>query len=305
MTTPDLPKTMLAGQLKDFNQPYKIHSVGLPKSLGPFDVLIKVAVASYCHTDFMVSRGQFPTKLPCIASHEGSGTVVRLGSKVTALKVGDRAMADIPANRCQECDDCRGPEVYRQYCQHIDGYVGVTIDGAFAEYMRADSRESCVIPDGVSFETAAPLACAGCTIYRALLQTGLRAGMTVGIVGAGGGLGHIGIQMGKAMGLRVVGVDARDEALKLAKECGADVVIDVRKKKEEIVNEVHEVTGGKGVDASITISDHQTAAALACAITVMHGTMVQIAQVLGIPTICCGSALTSSRIAGAGLHPFP
>ena len=275
----ELPSTMQAAQNIEFNQPYKIHNVPLPRPLGPFDILIKVAVASYCHTDSMVNHGQFPTKLPCTASHEGSGTIVSLGSEVRDFKIGDRVMAGLPVNRCLECDDCRGPQAYRQYCQRIEGYVGVTLDGAFAEYVRADARESCIIPAGLDFETVAPLACAGCTIFRALLQTELRAGQTIGLVGAGGGLGHLGVQMAKAMGLRVIGVDARDEALALARECGADVVLDAREGKERVVEHVQNVTDGRGVTASVTISDHHTAAALACAITAMHGTMVQIAQV--------------------------
>ena len=137
-------------------------------------------------------------------------------------------MAGLPRNRCGHCPDCLGPEEYRQYCRKLDGHCGVTLDGSFAEYMVVDGRESALLPDKVSFETAAPLACAGCTIFRAILQTQLKAGETIGLVGAGGGLGHLGVQFAKAMGLVVVGIDARDEALMLAKENGADVVVDER-----------------------------------------------------------------------------
>ena len=117
-------------------------------------------------------------------------------------------MAGLPRNRCGHCPDCLGPEDYRQYCPNIAGYLGVTLDGAFAEYMIVDGRESCVIPDKVSFETAAPLACAGCTVFRGILQTNLKKGETVVLVGAGGGLGHLGCQFAKALGLVVVGIDA-------------------------------------------------------------------------------------------------
>ena len=81
------------------------------------------------------------------------------------------------------------------------------------------------------------------------------------------------------MGFVVVGVDARDEGIALAKESGMNVVIDVRQGKEQVVEEVKKVTNGKGVDATVNISDAEEAATLSCAITKMHGNMIQIAQV--------------------------
>lgn len=261
------------------NQPYKIHQVPTPKFLGPHDVLLKTAVASLCHTDSMVQAGTMGTPLPCTGSHEGTGTVVAVGSEIKDMKKGDRVMAGLPRNRCGKCETCLGPEDYRQYCPNISGYVGVTLDGAFAEYVVVDGRESCVIPDKVSFETAAPLACAGCTVFRGMLQTGLEKGGIVALTGAGGGLGHLGCQFGRAMGLKVVGIDARDEGMALAKESGADVVVDARQEKEKVVEEVKKVTDWRGVDATVNVSDAENAAALSCAITKMHGTVIQIAQV--------------------------
>ena len=219
------------------------------------------------------------TKLPCIASHEGTGVVVATGSAVTDFEKGDRVMSGLPRNRCGHCRDCLGDENYRQYCPNISGHLGVTLDGAFAEYHVADSRESCIIPDKVSFETAAPLACAGCTVYRGILQTELKKGETVALVGAGGGLGHLGCQFAKALGLVVIGIDARDEGLALAKESGADVIVDARLEKDQVIDLVNSVTNGTGADATVNLSDSSDAAALACAVTRMHGTMIQIAQV--------------------------
>ena len=92
---------------------------------------------------------------------------------------------------------------------------------------------------------------------------------------AGGGLGHLGTQFAKAKGMKVVGIDARDEGIALSKEVGADIVIDARKDKEEVVKQVMQATGGEGCDATINVSDAKSAAALACAITRMHGKMVR------------------------------
>lgn len=159
------------------------------------------------------------------------------------------------------------------------------VDGAFADYHVADSRTTCHVPDDVSLVDAAPLACAGVTIYRALIVSKAEKGQWLALVGAGGGLGHLGIQMAKAKGIKVIAIDARDEALELCKKYNADVVIDARKGQDEVVKEVQGLTGGAGVDATINLSEHETAAPLSCAVTKMHANMVQISQpaVVNIP----------------------
>lgn len=166
------------------------------------------------------------------------------------------------------------------YCQHSDRMTGVTRDGCFAEYVWADAAECQKLPDGVTFETAAPMACAGRTAYRAIAQAGLKPGQTVGIVGAGGALGHLGIQFAKKVwGLKVVGVDARDPGLDLARKTGADLVVDAREDKKELVKKVMEFTGKEeGCDVVVNFSDAGSAAATACAITKMHARMIQVAQ---------------------------
>ncbi|KAL8759323.1 MAG: hypothetical protein Q9199_000854 [Rusavskia elegans] len=278
MAIEGVPNNMLAVQVFEYNKPYAFNDIPTPTSLSEYDLLLKIKVASLCHTDGMVSAGDFSTKLPCTASHEGCGEVVAWGSSVKDFKKGDRVMAAIPFHRCGHCPDCLGPEEFHHYCPNLEGHLGVTTHGAFAEYMLCDARVSSRIPDKVSYETAAPMACAGITIWGGLVNACLKAGETVALVGAGGGLGHLGCQFAKAMGLQVVGIDARDPGLDLARSSGADVVIDARIGKEKVVEEVKKVTDQKGVDSALTISDAPDAAALACAITKMHGTMVQIAQ---------------------------
>ncbi|KAI9759444.1 MAG: hypothetical protein M4579_002358 [Chaenotheca gracillima] len=278
MANDSIPEKMLACRIVEFNKPYSIEEIPTPRTLGEHDLLLKVAVASLCHTDGMVQAGIMGSKLPMTASHEGAGTVVATGAAVNDFQNGDRVLAGLPYNRCGSCTNCLGPADYRQYCPHSAGAVGVQIDGAFAEYMIVDAREAAILPAAVSFEKAAPLACAGCTVWRGVLQAGLKKGEWLGIVGSGGGLGHLGVQFAKALGLQVVGVDARDEGIELSKSCGADVVVDARGGKEATVKSVHDVTDGNGVDATVNVSDADSAAGLACAITKMHGLMVQIAQ---------------------------
>ncbi|KAH7072643.1 zinc-binding dehydrogenase-domain-containing protein [Paraphoma chrysanthemicola] len=100
----------------------------------------------------------------------------------------------------------------------------------------------------------------------------------LGIAGSGGGRGHLGVQFAKALGLNVVGVDARDEGLELTRNGGADVVVDARKGVEAVVKAVHAVTNGEGVACTLNVSDANSAMATCCGMTRMHGTVIQIAQ---------------------------
>ena len=187
-------------------------------------------------------------------------------------------MAGLPKHPCGECINCKGPNDWHPYCQHIEGHIGVFIDGAFAEYLVVDSRPCAKVPDNLSFTSAAPLACAGCTIYRSILVSEVKKGGWLAIVGSGGGLGHLGLQMANAMGINVIGVDARNEGIALSKKVGCPHVFDARKGKEALVKDVQALTEGLGVEAAINTSEHETAAGFSCAITRMHGRMVQVAQ---------------------------
>lgn len=225
----------------------------------------------------MVTEGVFGSALPITGSHEASGTVVAVGRSVKDFQPGDRVMCGLYANCCGKCGDCRGPEEFSQYCVDNDGAFGVHRDGGFAEYGLVDARHSAKLPDNVSFETAAPLACAGCTAWRGVFRCGLSKGEWLGIVGSGGGLGHLAIQFARALGFKTIGIDARDEGLALSREAGADVVIDARLGNDEVVKQVHAATGD-GCPTTLTLSDAKSAAGTACAITRKHGKMVQIAQ---------------------------
>ncbi|KAH0425261.1 alcohol dehydrogenase GroES-like domain-containing protein [Colletotrichum camelliae] len=271
-----LPETMTAIQVVAYNAPYELTSVPVPSALGPHDILVKVAVASYCHTDSLFHAGALPLPLPITASHEGAGTVVAVGAAVANFTIGDRAMCGVPLGLCGRCAECTGPERYTHYCPNQKGIIGMQVDGCLAEYVRADARTSVRIPECVSLLSAAPLACAGRTAWRGVVQAGLGTGQWLAIVGAGGGLGHLAVQMAKALGLRVIGIEARDEGLELTRRSGADVVVDARKGIAEVVAEVQTATGGVLADATVNLAD--AAAGLACAVTKMHGTMHQLAQ---------------------------
>lgn len=199
-----IPSEMLACQIVEFGKPHEIRKIPTPQSLDDHHLLLKTAVASLCHSDLEYISGKFTAvKPPVTASHEGTGVVVAKGSKVTQFNVGDRILCSHIANRCHDCEDCNGPESFRHYCSFQAPHMSVGRDGAFAEYLVADARDSTKMPDELSFTTAAPLACAGITVWRGVLQAELKPGQWIGIVGSGGGLGHLGIQFAKAKGLKV------------------------------------------------------------------------------------------------------
>lgn len=273
-----LPKLMRAAQVVAFNEPYQIRGVPVPSELQPHDVLIKVAVASNCHTDFNVIRGNWNTKLPCTGSHEGAGTIVAIGSAISHLAIGDRVMGGMLVHPCGTCHDCTGPETNRQYCAKMEGYNGVTADGFYAEYVRTDGHHTVKLPDQIGFVDASPLACAGRTVWRAILQTELGEGQTLAIIGSGGGLGHLAIQFAKGRGLNVIGIDIRDEGLEISRQSDAAWVVDARDGKHAVVKMVQAVTGGNGADSTMTLSFARDSTALACAITRMHGTVIQVAE---------------------------
>ncbi|KAF1998000.1 GroES-like protein [Amniculicola lignicola CBS 123094] len=246
MTTPTIPDKMIAAQVVELKRLYELVEVPAPKDLAPDDLLIKTAVASLCHTDFMVLEGLFGDTLPRTGSHEGTGTVVAIGSDVQNVMIGDRVMASIFCHPCCGCNDCLGPENFSQYCQYIGGKKGVTTHGFFAGYAAIDATQAAKLPDRVSFPTAAPLACAGCTVWRGVLQSELKAAEWLAIVGSGGGLCHIGVQFGKALGLNLIGIDARDEVIEVTKQRKADIVIDAIIGREKVVEEVKKVTNAGG-----------------------------------------------------------
>ncbi|KIX94948.1 uncharacterized protein Z520_09258 [Fonsecaea multimorphosa CBS 102226] len=285
-TAPETPSEMLAAQLVEFKSPPVVQKTRAPTAsdLGPYDLLLRTAVASLCHTDLMVQAGFMPLKhgLPMTLSHEGTGVVVAAGASAQeSFKPGDRVMSGITFHGCGRCENCQAPpdRDWKQYCFDNDGALGVVTDGAFAEYHVVDARMSCKVPERVSFLTAAPLACAGVTVYRGLKVSGVGAGGWVAIVGGGGGLGHFGVQFAKAAGMKVIAVEARDDGIEIAKKYGADHVLDAREGKDKVAERVRALTSPRGgVDATVNVSDHPSTAALSASITRSHGTVVQAAQ---------------------------
>lgn len=175
-------------------------------------------------------------------------------------------------NACGKCSECRRQTP--KYCENVE-MLGLTVHGAAAEYVVADAAWVIHLPQSLSFETAAPLMCAGCTVYCALKTANLNSGDTVAIIGVGA-LGHLGVQFAKCMGLRVVCVDSRQAPLELAKSLKykPDHVIDATKGVEHALAELK----GHDVDAVIMCTDSVPAHEYGLQLVRKHGTYVVVGQ---------------------------
>jgi alcohol dehydrogenase, propanol-preferring len=212
---------MRAAILHEFKTPLEIEEVERP-SPGAGEVLIQVEACGVCHSDLHVADGDWTqfakiVKKPLILGHEIAGHVVEKGEGVQDLKAGDRVGVPWLYWSCGECDFCR--EGYENLCvkQKI---TGVTVDGGYAEFVKAPASHATKIPAALSAVEAAPLFCAGVTVYRALKKGRIVPGRRLGILGIGG-LGHLAVQIGREMGAEIIAIDVSDEKLALAKSLGA------------------------------------------------------------------------------------
>jgi len=212
---------MKAAVLHELKKPLAVEEVERPVP-GEGEVLIKVEACGVCHSDLHIIEGDWKqfggiTKIPLIPGHEIAGRVAEAGSGVHDLRPGDRVGVPWIHWTCGECEFCRAG--FENLCSR-QKITGCTVDGGFAEYIKAPASHATRIPGGISAAEAAPLFCAGVTVYRALKQAQLASGERLAVFGVGG-LGHLAIQIGKEMGLEVTAVDVSDDKLELAKSLGA------------------------------------------------------------------------------------
>src|SRR3954451_3241713 len=165
---------------------------------GPTDVVIDVAYAGICRSDVHMARDDWGfSTFPMVPGHEITGVVSAVGADVTAHAVGDRVAAGMLLGACHGCANCwTGRE---QYCT---GGGNPADAGGFSERIVAHQDHVHPLPPGLDMAAAAPLMCAGITMYSALRQWNAGPGRRVAIVGMGG-LGHLGVKLAAAMGAQV------------------------------------------------------------------------------------------------------
>ncbi|MDF1762968.1 MAG: zinc-dependent alcohol dehydrogenase [Oleibacter sp.] len=238
---------MQAAVVEEFGKPLVLKEVDIPTP-GPGQILVKTEACGVCHTDLHAMNGDWPLKpnLPFIPGHEGVGIVTAIGAGVTAVKEGDRVGVPWLYSACGHCEFCLSAR--ETVCASAE-FGGYTQNGGFAEYILADPKYVAHIPANLSARDAAPLICAGITSYKGIKETQAKPGEWVVISGIGG-LGHLGVQYAKALGLKVCAVDIDDGKLEHAKRLGADAVVNA--KYGDPIAEVVEITKGGAHGVLIT-----------------------------------------------------
>jgi D-arabinose 1-dehydrogenase-like Zn-dependent alcohol dehydrogenase len=190
---------------------------------GRGQVRIKVEACGVCHSDSIVKETGWPgLQYPRIPGHEIAGRVDAVGADVTQWKPGQRVGVGWHGGHCFQCDPCRRGDFINCKSQKI---TSIHFDGGYAEYVIVPAEAVALMPDDLPADEAAPLLCAGITVYNALRNTGARAGDLVAIQGIGG-LGHLGIQYARQMGFRTVAIGRGSNKQPLAKKLGAHEYID-------------------------------------------------------------------------------
>ncbi|MGH9817472.1 MAG: alcohol dehydrogenase catalytic domain-containing protein [Candidatus Acidiferrales bacterium] len=227
--------------------------------LKPDEVLVRVEACGVCHSDLHMIRGDWPDvaarmSLPAILGHEVVGRVERVGAKVQGVAQGARVGVGWLYSTCEACEFCRdGAE---NICLHRQ-VTGVEAPGGFAQFIRMRASHAVPVPESLAAGEAAPLFCAGLTVFHALRNAGFPVGMDAGAAPSGrpsdgrakepgqaqgpaptaqgkriavfgiGGLGHLAVQLAAQAGAEVIGVDVSDAKLALARKCGAAEAVNV------------------------------------------------------------------------------
>jgi alcohol dehydrogenase, propanol-preferring len=240
--------TMKAAVVPELGSKLEIRQLPVPEP-SPGQVLVRMEASGLCHTDIHAANGDWPVKptAPFIPGHEGVGTVVALGRGAGLHQPGERVAIAWLGSACGECRYCLSGWETLCESQRNSGY---SVDGAWAEYAVADDRYVVAVPDGVTSFDAAPLTCAGVTTFKAVKVSRIQPGETAVVFGVGG-LGHLALQYARVLGGRVIAVDIENAKLDLARELGADHVVNAR--EADPVSAVQDL-GGADVAISLAAS---------------------------------------------------
>jgi uncharacterized zinc-type alcohol dehydrogenase-like protein len=196
-----------------------------PGALGANEVEIKISHCGVCHSDVhLIDNDWGISKYPFIPGHEIVGNVVTVGSAVKDRSVGERVGVGWQADSCGICEWCRQGE--EQFCAKAQPTC-VGRNGGFADKIRVNSRFAVAMPTALDSEHAAPLLCAGITVYSPLRNYGVRPSSRVGVIGIGG-LGHLGIQFARAFGAEVTAFSTSKDKENEARELGAHNFVNTR-----------------------------------------------------------------------------
>jgi propanol-preferring alcohol dehydrogenase len=205
--------------------PLKYSDIEIPR-IGSREVLIKVSACGVCRSNLHMIEGDWldmnvPGKLPIVPGHEVTGTVGEVGNEVKNIVVGDEVGVQPLYETCGTCEPCLTG--HENICNKAQ-ITGETVDGGYAQFMKAVGAHVYRLPDNLDPVSAAPLFCPGLTAYKAVKLAEPLAGKSVAVFGIGG-VGHMAVQFAKLDGARVIAVSRGSDHLKLARELGADAVV--------------------------------------------------------------------------------
>ncbi|KAJ9640853.1 hypothetical protein H2204_003142 [Knufia peltigerae] len=269
----------------------KLETVETPRpNVG--EVLVRLTHSGVCASDMAVMTMGWkhlvrPTPKGQVGGHEGVGVVVALGSDADSpgLEVGQRVGIKWLASVCGNCEACLSGADSCCTAKKISGYH---VPGTFQQYALAPAQYVTPIPDGLASEQAAPLLCGGLTVYSALRKSGAHPGDWVVVPGAGGGLGHLCVQIGRAMGFRMIGIDSGTKKSLVKDECGAEGFVDLGDYNNndgddggatKMIEDVKLMTGGPGAKAVIVCAASNAAYAQGLRMLKFRGTLVCV----GVP----------------------
>lgn len=228
---------MKAAQIKEKNGDFELVEIEKPTPQ-PNEVLIKVEACGICHSDNFVKTGAFPgIEYPRTPGHEVIGTIEELGNNVKQWKKNQRVGVGWHGGHCFECEPCRRGDFVS--CENAK-ISGISYNGGYAEYMTAPQEAIVEVPEKLTSAEAAPLLCAGITVFNAMRNAGLRAGDLVAVQGIGG-LGHLAIQYANKMGMRTVAVSTSNDKKELAEKLGAHEFINA--KENDVAEKLQELGG--------------------------------------------------------------
>jgi alcohol dehydrogenase len=206
-----VPAVSGSWQVKDVPQPQP----------GPNQVLVKMHASGICYTDVHETLGHIPGPFPRILGHEPVGEIVAAGPGVVTRKVGDRVGTAWIQSTCGRCEWCQRGR--RMFCPYLK-VTGLNVEGGHAEYMLMNADATYLIPDRVSYEQAAPIFCAGYTVYSGLRWADPKPHERVAVLGIGG-LGHLAVQYAKAAGFETIAISHSPDKDKMIRDLGADEIV--------------------------------------------------------------------------------
>jgi alcohol dehydrogenase len=212
---------MKAAVVPAVNGKWEVKQWPTPKA-GPNQVVMKIHASGLCYTDVHITHGVVPTQFPRVLGHEPVGEIVEVGSGVTSRKVGDRVGVGWVQKGDGTCEWClRGK---KERCAHPIS-TGIGLQGSHAEYMLADADATMPLPAALSYEQAAPIFCAGYTVWSGLRLADPKPHERIAVVGIGG-LGHLALQYSKASGFETIAVTKSKDKEKMIRDMGADEVVE-------------------------------------------------------------------------------